>query len=414
MSRPTSAALRNIVKGSHNARARATLVANSNPLFPQSLTPSGTRLTILDGDVRMDSSATVRATIDCTVQARWGTIKPNGAELFVEYGVDIAGGQTEWTSLGYFRVEDVTQDEVNGPIRITGSDRMAQVADTENDHSRVAPAGTTHRDFFSSLLYGQAPATWFHLNTGVFPYGVAAGDQVILSDYDMSTATLPYQIPLEKHFNEHFNEVADLVGKRVFFDYKGRLSIVNADVDLTATPVTTINAGAGGVLRSMSRQITRDGVYTIVISSGSDPSQNDPPYDSALFDNNGFIGDLYVPAPPGLSWYGKFGRVLKRFSSPLLTTTAACNASSRTWLGKITGLPYTLSLEMVADPTLEPLDVVKVRFPGLGPSNTPPVPGMLTDPSEEIHVIDTLTFPLAGGSMQVTTRGTTVSAVESA
>ncbi|MCF7548895.1 DUF5047 domain-containing protein [Pseudonocardia sp. WMMC193] len=401
MARPTSDLLRNIVKGSHTARARVTHVNDSVASFSQSLTPPGLQLTVLDGDVRMDSSATVRATLDCTVQARWGTLKPNGGELFVEYGVEIAGGRTEWVSLGYFGIDEVTQDEVNGPLHIQASDRMKQVERTEAVYNWVAPAGTTHSDFFRSLIWGQNPTTWFHPNAGALYYGAPEKD--LIADYDMTTATIPYAVQLEKTFSEHLAEIADTIGKRFFFDYRGRPTVIDADVNTSVAPVTTIEAGPGGVLGGMRRRLTRDGVYNSAVSTGSQPTEDVPPSGWALFTESP-SNSQYVTTPRGLSWYGPFGRVLKRYSSPLLTNSGQCISSSRTWLEKVKGLPYSLSFDMIADPTLEPLDVVRVRFPGLGPSNTPPPPGMGIDPAEEIHVIDSMVFPLTGGAMTVTTR----------
>lgn len=394
--RPVSARLLNIVTGSHTARTRVKLVTG----FPQSTTPAGTQLTVVSGDVKMDSSAVVRATLDCEVLAPWGSILPDGSELFVEYGVEVAGGATEWVSLGYFRIDDVTQGSLNGPTRISASDRMQQVVDTEAVFPWVAPAGTTHLDFFDSLLYGQSPATWFHPNAGVFNSPAA---QTIISDYDLAATTIPYQIPLDRPFQELMQQVADTVGKRLFFDYLGRLNIVNADVTATSGAVVTLEAGMDGVVRGVSRQIKRDGVYTSVRAEGSAPTEGLPPW------GYDFIGAQSTDAGlPALSWYGKFGRVLKTFSSPLLTTSAACAESADTIQAKVLGLPYSLSLGCVPNPALEPLDVIRVRFPGTGESQTPPPPGMIFDPVEELHVIDSLTFPLAGGDMDITTRGTTV------
>lgn len=390
--RPVSTKLLNIVTGSHTARTRMKLVTG----FPQSTTPTGSPLTVLSGDVKMDSSAVVRATLDCEVLAPWGSILPDGAELFVEYGVEVAGGATEWVSLGYFRIDEVSQSKLNGPTRITGSDRMAQAVDTEAALPWVAPVGTTHLDFFDSLLYGQPADTWFHPNAGVFNSPVA---QTIISDYTLSAQVLPYQIPIDKPFQELMQDVADTLGKRLFFDYLGRLNIVSADLP-TGNPVVTLTAGRDGTLRSLSRQISRDGFYNSVRAEGSAPTEATPPWN--------YVVTPVVNTMGNLSWYGQFGRILRTFSSPLLTTSAECLAAAQTIYDKATGLPYSLSMEVVPNPALEPLDRVLVRFPGEGPSSTPPKPGMGFDPHEEVHVIDSLTFPLAGGDMAITTRGTTV------
>jgi len=56
-------------------------------------------------------------------------------------------------------------------------------------------------------------------------------------------------------------------GKVAYFDYAGRLQI-KAAPSPTSAPVYTINAGVNGVLASMDRLISREGVYNAVVASG--------------------------------------------------------------------------------------------------------------------------------------------------
>ncbi len=163
-------------------------------------------------------------------------------------------------------------------------------------------------------------------------------------------------------------------------------------------PAVTLRSGEGGTLRGISRQVTRKGVYNSVRVDGSRPTEGDPPW-------NYVVSPL--PNVGGLSWYDKFGRILKSYSSPLLTTGTECLMAAQTFYDKIKGLPYSLSLECVPNPALEPLDPIAVTFPGPGPSGTPPMPGHRYDQTE-LHVVDSLKFPLDGGAMSITTRGTTV------
>ncbi|WP_226358541.1 DUF5047 domain-containing protein [Pseudonocardia sp. ICBG601] len=395
------------MRSSHSARARATLIAVPHA-FTQSLSPEGEPLDLLGGDVRMDSSARVRSTLDITVAARWGWIVPNGSEVFVEYGVEVAGGVFEWTALGYFRVETVTQEQ-RGVVRISGSDRMAQVADTEALHPWVAPRTASHQEFFSALLYG-SQASWFSRYGGAFPAKVADRDRVILADYSLTSARVGSQTLLEEPFADHIANLAHRYGKRAFFDYRGRLTLVSDDVDAAdpaLTPIRTITAGSGGGLRKLSRQISRDGVYTSARVSGEQATEAPPPWAAKTVDGAG--GSLR--GQRGLSWYGEFGRILRRHSSPLLRTTAQCEAAADTWVNKIRGLPSSLSFQIPADPTLEPLDLIAVRFPEQRPGDWyPPIPGLRDRIVVERHVIDTLTFSLTGGDMTVSTRGARVQA----
>jgi hypothetical protein len=409
--RPTSTRLREIVKSTHTARGRVTLIKPTGTgyyVHSQSLAPAGDRLTVLDGDVRMDSGAVIRSTIDVTVQAAWGVILPNGAELFAEYGVEVAGGQFEWVALGYFRVETVDETEP-GVVRVTGSDRMAQAADTETIYPWVAPANVSHGDFLQALLFGQDPVTWFHRNAGVFTW--YSTDQAIVTDYAADTVALGVQVPLDKPFSEHLVEFGTRVGKRLFFDYRGRLNVVADSVSPAATPVRTVRAGPGGGVRNIRRQVTREGVYTSTSTKAETPTEGATPIGWRTWGELRYPDQMYFP--PGLRWYDAFGRVVRKYSSPLLTTSAALDAAAWTWLQKCQGLPYTLSFSMPADPTLEPLDTVAVQLPIQPRGMAYPPPPVLNDGTSttERHVIDTLSFPLTGGDMHVTTRGALMNAL---
>ena len=394
--RSLSFALQNILTASHSARTRLRAVTG----FPQSTTPTGTDWGIVDGDVRLESAAVVRGTLDATLNAPWGQLWPDGREVFVEYGVEIAGGQTEWVSLGYFGVDSVDQADLNDSIRITGSDRMAQVERTKAVFPWTAPVGTTHRDFITSLLYGQSPVTWFHTNAGVFPFSTSS--KSIVADYNLDTTTLSTQISLDAdtNFYEYLRDLADTVGRRIYFDYKGRFTLVDSTL-ATTNPALTLTAGRFGTVRNISRRVTREGAYNSVRAESSDATSGDPPW-------NYYVTPLSMPEP-ALSWYGQFGRILRQYASPVLTTSDACLAAAKTlYYQGVAGLPYTLAFDMVPHPGLEPLDLVSITFPSAGPSTTkPPIPGMLA-PVTELHVADTITFPLLPGEMRVTTRGTKV------
>lgn len=264
--RPASDRLLGVVQASHVARSRITLVTG----FPQTTTPTGTQLVVIGGDVRMDSSAQVRATLDCTVIAPWGTVLPNGSEVFVEYGVEIEGSRTEWVSLGYFGVETVTQEGVNGALRITGSDRMGRVNRTDNSWDYVAPAGTTLQSLFHDLLYGQATDEegWFDQYPGVFPPSVSAED-IVYDTWTSETPTLSYDLPIDREYGEILRKVAADHGKRLFFDYKGRLNVVDeAVVATTETSVIVVSSGGAGTPGPIDPPVGQTTNFTEGFASG--------------------------------------------------------------------------------------------------------------------------------------------------
>jgi hypothetical protein len=191
------------------------------------------------------------------------------------------------------------------------------------------------------------------------------------------------------------------------------LNVVSDSVAPAATPVRTVTAGTPGGIRNVRRQVTREGVYTSTSTKGETPTEGSTPIGWRFWGEIRYPDQMY--SPEGLGWVGPFGRVVRKYSSPLLTTSQALDAAAWTLLQKCKGLPYSLSFSMPADPTLETLDTVAVTFPiqPRDPSNVgdPPPPVLRTGTyTTERHVIDTLTFPLTGGDMAVTTRGALMNA----
>lgn len=400
--RPISERTKGIVSSTHVSRCRVRPVLG----FPQSLTPAaGDPVPVARGFVEMDSTAEVRSTLDVTVRAPWLSLLPDGTELFVEQGIEVSGGSTEWVALGYFRMDEITQDDWDSTLLITGSDRMAQVKDTDNASATGSiPKNTTHLDFYRALLYGSAVLSWSGVNAGVFPAGTV--DQDIIFDYaDAATRTIGYQQPLgEDNYFEIMKALAERTGKRLFFDYRGRLNVVTDVVTTKPTPDLTVLAGKGGQLAKVKRQVTRRGVHTAARITGTQETEGDPPW--AWRASGGVT--VPNPAPNAPSFTGKFGRIVKRFSSPLLTTTGECETAGDTIMAKVQGLPTGLSIEMIPNPALETLDTIRLRWPDnrTSLSGTAPNPGTSANQADETHVVDRLRFPLAGsGRMQVTTRG---------
>jgi hypothetical protein len=87
-----------------------------------------------------------------------------------------------------------------------------------------------------------------------------------------------------------------------------------------------------------------------------------------------------------LTYYlGAFGPVPRFYSSPFLTTNAQALSAATSILRQALGLPYQVDLSSIANPALEPYDVIAVRYPKASRSRT-----LRT----ETHVIDEVTIPL--------------------
>ncbi len=353
--RPVTDAFLSTLRGSHVIAVRATVLST----FQTGTQPTGTVVDVLSGAVTLDSTAAVRGTLDMEVDGtgRWPNAAgdlypPYGNEVFVERGITFGNGTVEYCSLGYFRFQTPAQDEPpDGPIRISAKDRMQGIIDAR----LLMPV-----QFVASQTYGDVVE---QLVTAVYP------DATI--EWDDATDAMPIgrTVLAEDKRYEPIDDLVKSVGKVWYWDYRGVL-VITAPPDPSA-PVWEVNAGAGGVLVSAKRQLTREGVYNAVVATGESADDTAPARGVAL-DND--------PSSPTY-YYGRFGPVPQFYSSPLLLSDAQAVAAAETLLRKKLGLPYSVDFSSIPNPALEPLDPVRIRYTNGGPPET--------------HIIERLTIPLS-------------------
>lgn len=336
--RPVSAAFLRTLHGSHVMTARARVCSD----FQTGTNPTGTEIPIIAGDVTHDGTADVRATLDLTTDGtqKWpanagALLAPYGNEIFIERGVAYGNGVTEWVSQGYYRIDRPEQDVVpDGEIRISGSDRMAGIIDARLEAPRQWNGGTT--------TYG---AVISQLVREVYPLATIEWDDFTSGDFIGRTLVTE---------DDRFGFCDDLVksvGKIWYWDYRGVLVI--KDPPNASNPVWTVDAGKGGVLVEMSRELTRQGVRNIVVATGEAADQT-PPARGVARDAN----------PNSPTYYaGRFGPVPQFFSSPLLLTNAQAAEAARSLLQQSLGLPYNVDWASIANPALEPYDPVIIKYP---------------------------------------------------
>lgn len=358
--RDVSAEFLETVRGSHQMAAQAIVCTT----YQDGVEPDGTTVPILAGDVVVDGTAEVRSTLDLTVDgtAMWpaavdSLLAPYGNEIYIRRGIQYGNGSVEWVGLGYFRIEAPEQDNIpNGPIQLTGSDRMAAVVDGR----LLAP-----RQYLSSTTCGEAVAD---LIGDLYPAATI--------EWDDSTASeaLGRTIAIEEDRYGGLSDIITSRGKIFYWDHRGYLVI--RDVPDPSDVVFDIDHGRGGVLVSMKRKLDRRGIHNAVVAIGESTDDGTPVRGTAL-DNN--------PDSPTY-FYGRFGQVPRFYTSPLIVTVAQALNAAQSMLRKETGLPYTVNFGMIANPALEPYDAVRIR-------------------RRDVHTIDTLTVPLvASQAMTGTTR----------
>jgi len=352
--RPVSEAWNRTIKGSHRMVSKA-IVTNT---FQTGTSPVGVEIPILAGDVVLDGTADIRSTLDLTTDGNrmWpkradSTLAPYGNEIWVFRGVQYSDELIEWVSFGPHRIQAPEQEQApDGPIRLSGKDRMAGIIDAR----LVEPV-----QFLAGASLGFIMET---LVTQVYPAAVIEWDDAT------DTAVITRSMICEQ---DRFAFLDDLVrsrGKIWHWDHRGILVIRSAPDP--AHPVFEVHSSTGGVLLRLSRSLSREGVYNAVVASGTGTDTAVPPFAVAV-DNN--------PTSPTF-YQGRFGPVPRFYTSPFLATDAQAAIAAETMLRRTIGLPYSLDLTAVPNPALEPYDPVSVR-PGAGQGR-------------ETHVLDKVTIPL--------------------
>lgn len=366
--RPVSEAWKRTVTGSHSMVARATVCTT----FQTGVNPTGTAIPILGGDVILDGTAEIRATLDLLTDGNgmWPSLAdsllaPYGNEIYVERGIRYSDESVEYVGLGYFRIQAPEQDEApDGPIRIAGRDRMAGIVDARLVSPRQFPAETTLGVIMTALV------------TEVY------ADAVIEWDDDTDDDVITRSMICEEDRFDFLDKLVKGRGKVWYWDHRGALTIKT--MPDPADPVAEVMSGAGGVLLSLSRALTRDRVYNAVVAAGEATDTNEPVFAVAI-DNN--------PASPTY-YFGRFGPVPRFFTSQFLTVASVADAAEA-MLRRELGLPYNLNFRLAPNAALEPWDPVAVRA-GRGQGR-------------ETHVLERLTIPLTPqGDMTADTREQTV------
>lgn len=334
--RPVSASLLATVRGSHQIKVRARVCST----FQSTTDPDGTEVPILDGDVISDATAQIRSTLDLTTdgtavpwpRAADDLLQPFGNEVYVERGVVLGGGATEWVGLGYFRIQTPEQDRPpDGPIRIAAQDRMAGIVEAR----LIDPV-----QFGATNLYGDVVEA---LVLGVYP------DAMVEYDDDLATQPLQRAAVATDDRWAFLDSMFASVGKIWYWDHRGRLQVRAQPTGSTAD--LDVMAGRGGVLVTSARTITREGIYNAVVATGQG-ADSSAPVRAVAYDAN--------PSSP--TYYGgRFGQVPQFITSPFVVTVGQARLAAEAALRRSLGLPYQIDLTAVPNPAIEPWDTIRVR-----------------------------------------------------
>lgn len=359
--RPVSDRFLETLRGSHTAVFRArvvdTFLTGTNPI-------GATEIPIIGGNVKYSATADIRSTLELTTAAAWprkssDLLAPYGNEIFVERGIAYGNGQREFVGLGWYRIDTMEQDEApDGEIVISGSDRMAGIRDARFEAPQQFAGTLTFGEVVNSLIWGV-----------YFFAGIIEWDDTAVRD----TATGRTIIAEDDRLGT-LKDLVTSLGKVGYWDHRG-IFVIKTPPSTLGEPAWTIDAGTKGVMVRMGRSLTRERVYNAVVATGE-------------------AGDTTAPAravaynldPTSPTYYlGSFGPVPRFYSSPFITTNAQAATAAAAILRQELGLPYQVALSSIANPAVEPYDVLGVRYPKASRSRT-----LRT----ETHVADDITIPL--------------------
>lgn len=367
---PVSDAFLAAVRSSHEAVSRVRVITPG----ATGADPAGVDLRVESGTVTLDGEADVRGTLDLSVLDAWpdtastADLVPYGTELAVSRGVVFGNGDIQRAPLGIYRVTSVEQsDAPGGPLRVTASDRMAGLIDAQ----LLAP-----RQFLAAATYGTVIST---LVTEVYPSAVIEWDDAT------NVVAIGRTTVVELDRYAFLKDLVKALGKVFYYDYRGVL-VIRDPPDPTVA-VWDVDAGANGVLVSVSRSRSRDGVRNAVVATG-EALDDAPPPRASVTDSD----------PSSVTyWDGPFGKVPEFFSSPLIFTAAQATKAATTRLRQTSGLPFSVDFTAVPNPALEPGDVVDLVYP--------PVLGRSPTVQRETHSLDRLVISLApAGALGASTR----------
>ena len=320
------------------------------------------------GSVTADAKSQVRytASVEVADPELWPALasdplSPVGAELFVEYGIDVPGGEVVWVPLIRGPIQSVSGgDPATETLAVTVADRSKTVADSRFPQPFQTNPELTCVEVITDLIQARVNAP--------------------VVDLTGSEQECP-QIDLDQDvWGPGIEMIADSMGAEVYCDRVGTF-IIRATPQLTDTPVWVCDAGRDGVLITLDKELTREQVYNAVVARG-ERSDNTPAVWAMVVDDD--------PSSP-TAWGGPFGKRPRFYTSALLVTEGQCEATAADLLERVKGYIANIKITQVVNPALEPGDVIEL---------------VLLDGTKQRHLVDTVPIPLSASESQALTTRT--------
>lgn len=322
-------------------------------------------VTTSDGTLTVSARNRVRRTLSLTVPEvlfpaeATDQLAPYGTELRCWSGIQF-GDHIEEVPVFRGLIQTVNSAKrYDGQLTVAADDLMGRVNDARFEQPRAAPTGTATTAAIATLV------------------SEATGSTVVITP-GLPDGTIPSGLVWDRDRGQAADDLAESIGADLWLDAFGT-GRITAPPLLTDPPVWTLTDGVGGTLVSDSRQVSRAGVYSVIVvvierADGSTPIQ-------VVVEDDDPASPTYVGGP--------FGRVPRFYRSPLVNDTAQALTAGRAMLTRSTGLTRTRSVECVPNAALEGGDRINITVGG----------------QIETHIVDSYTLPLgATGAMQISTR----------
>lgn len=341
-----------------------------------SVTLDGQEVEIREGQVTLDATSATRASLSATLAigddalADWvpdnptDRLAPYGNTLEVRRGVEFPDGTTEMVPLGVFRIDETTVDDSGEDvtIQVSGLDFSQYLIDAVFEANGQVPQGDDAAETIQRLVDDAL-------------VGVTYADDFF--DQAVSLPLLNYEAGGDRW--DFCQGLAEAIGGySLYFDGEGVLTLRPQPQAAEADYVVT--EGEGGNLLSISKRWTVDGAVNRVVVTGENDTDT-PWYGETKDEDEG--------SPT--NYYGPFGKFTFTYSSNYIISDDNAQQVAENILALKLGTGQQISFASLVNPALEPLDVVEVVRERVGVS--------------ELHVLDSLTIPLAPGeAMSCTTR----------
>ncbi|MFM2437338.1 MAG: hypothetical protein RLZ55_147 [Actinomycetota bacterium] len=359
---------RRALRQSHRALTRCTVLA---PVTGGGFTEAH-ELSVVDGSLQIDGTRNIWRSGSVSLVPQESVDRQvlldidSTSRLRLDRGIQYPDGSIEWVTIGLLQVQTPEATLIGAQVNIAVSDLGSLVEDFK------LPTAYVPQDINNQRLT-TIQAIQDLVTTAV------AWDVIPGWDIDPTLDVAAYPALGTVFTGSRWTAIQSLsesLGAVTYVQPSGRWAIRSTTVDLDS-PVDLLETGAGGVVTDIAIRRDRADQYNAI------PLRWESPNEGGLV----FIVDA-DPASPTF-WDGPFGRKPRdEETNDLITSEAQAISAATALLDQYRGLAQSLTVSAVHNPLLEPLDVVRVR----------------TRTAEQTHVIDSITYPLAAGTMSVRTR----------